>query len=372
MRKWATGVGVILAGAMLALTACSVFGLDDKAIVSDIQSKLYQDSQLKQRDIHVTANHGMVILTGSVNTELERAAAERLARDASGVKQVQDQLSVTSGLSAAVTQQPPAAATGLAPETAPEPVAAAAMERPKPLAHAASHKERAHADRLARAASYQEDRPPVLTRNEAATPAAPAAPTPVAAAPAAPTPPPPPQPVRLTIPEGTVITIRTIDSIDSTRDRAGQDFDASIFSPVVIGERVVIPQGAEAKVRLVSSSNAGRISGTPEVALELSAITVARTSYTTSSTLYQQKGPSRTRRTEETVGGGAVLGGLIGAIAGRGKGAAIGSVIGAGAGTAAEAGTKAAPVRIAAETKIEFTLRSPVAVTLPPSGENGQ
>jgi hypothetical protein len=62
-----------------------------------------------------------------------------------------------------------------------------------------------------------------------------------------------------------------------------------------------------------------------------------------------------------------VLGGLIGAIAGHGKGAAIGSVIGAGAGTAAEAGTKAPPVRVSSETKLDFTLLLPLQATLPPS-----
>ena len=82
-------------------------------------------------------------------------------------------------------------------------------------------------------------------------------------------------------------------------------------------------------------------------------------------------GASRGKRTAETVGGGAILGGLIGAIAGHGKGAAIGSVIGAGAGTAVEAGTKAPPMKIAPETKIDFTLKAPISVTLPPGRSSG-
>lgn len=174
--------------------------------------------------------------------------------------------------------------------------------------------------------------------------------------------------MRVTIPEGTVITVQMIDSVNSSRDRAGQDFNASIVAPVVIGERIMIPRGADARVRLVSATSAGRMTGTPELALQLSSVTVAGNTYDTDTTTYQQKGASRGKRTAETVGGGAVLGGLIGAIAGHGKGAAVGSVIGAGAGTAAEAGTKAAPVRVSSETKIDFTLKSPIAVTLPPSG----
>lgn len=118
-------------------------------------------------------------------------------------------------------------------------------------------------------------------------------------------------------------------------------------------------------MRLVTAKNAGHMTGQSEVELELTGVTVAGANYDAVSTTYNQAGASRGKRTAETVGGGAVLGGLIGAIAGHGKGAAIGSVIGAGAGTAVQAGTKAPPMKIAPETKIDFTLKAPITVTLP-------
>jgi outer membrane lipoprotein SlyB len=62
-----------------------------------------------------------------------------------------------------------------------------------------------------------------------------------------------------------------------------------------------------------------------------------------------------------------VLGGLIGAIAGRGKGAGIGSVIGAGTGTAVEAGTHGQQVKIPSETNLDFTLKNPVTITVNPA-----
>ncbi len=59
-----------------------------------------------------------------------------------------------------------------------------------------------------------------------------------------------------------------------------------------------------------------------------------------------KEGVGTNKRTGEFVGGGAALGGIIGAIAGGGKGAAIGALSGAGAGTATQGITRGKAVRI--------------------------
>lgn len=45
----------------------------------DIQSKLFEDSPLKTRDVRVSSQDGVVTLSGIVNTDLEKAAVERIA-----------------------------------------------------------------------------------------------------------------------------------------------------------------------------------------------------------------------------------------------------------------------------------------------------
>jgi PKD repeat protein len=70
----------------------------DQAIVSYIDAKLQQDSLLKTLDIQVSAQSGVVTLTGTVNTELEKAAVERIAKSEKGVVQVVDQLTVSNSL----------------------------------------------------------------------------------------------------------------------------------------------------------------------------------------------------------------------------------------------------------------------------------
>ncbi|MFI5173779.1 MAG: BON domain-containing protein, partial [Terriglobia bacterium] len=62
------------------------------------------------------------------------------------------------------------------------------------------------------------------------------------------------------------------------------------------------------------------------------------------------------------IGGGAALGAVIGAIAGKGKGVAIGAVSGAAAGTAVQVLTKGNQIKIPAETRLSFRLDQPVTI----------
>lgn len=72
-----------------------VVHISDGTIISDINAKLWQDSVLKTFDIRVASQNGAVTLTGTVNTELEKAAVERIAKAEPGVQQVIDQLVVS-------------------------------------------------------------------------------------------------------------------------------------------------------------------------------------------------------------------------------------------------------------------------------------
>jgi len=340
MRR--VGLTAAVAAVALVLGACNGMNLfqtpDDKAIVSDIQAKLFQDPVLKTRDVRVDSQKGVVVLSGSVGTDLEKSAAERLAGQASGVKQVINQLTVTG-----------AAAS---PEGAAQPA-----EEPRPARPARR--------RSARHARPENAAPaPVVASTEPKAPA-----EPPKQAEAAPPPPPPAAPparqlAQITVPSGTVISVRMIDSVDSQRNRPGEEFAASLEAPVVVGDKVVIPQGADARVRLVESRSAGHMTGSSELQLELIALNVNGNSYNVTTGYYVLQGASRGKRTAETVGGGAGLGALIGAIAGKGKGAAIGAAIGAGAGTATQAATKGQQVKVASETKIDFTLKAPLTVTM--------
>lgn len=67
---------------------------DDSAIVNRIDAKLFEDTVLKSRAIRVESHQGVVTLQGSVNTDWEKAAVERIARRQVGVNKVVDGLGV--------------------------------------------------------------------------------------------------------------------------------------------------------------------------------------------------------------------------------------------------------------------------------------
>lgn len=365
----------LMAIGVLLLGACSFKSTDDKAITANIQSKLFEDPVLKTRDIHVDSRQGVVTVSGTVGTDLEKAAVERLAAQEDGVKQVVDRLSMTSQSAGSAPEAAQTAA--IAPPA--EPVAPPARPREQRAAekpHRATHTGTVSKEDQASAQleAYTNSVTPEGGANPA--PAAAAAPSPSPApvqappppaAPAPPVPVPAPKPQEhVTIPDGTVVTVRMVDSIDSSRNQAGEEFAATLDSPIVVDGRALASRGADARVRLARAKTAGTMTGQSELQLELVAVTINGVSCPTKSGYYQQHGVSRGTRTAETVGGGAVLGALIGGILGHGKGAAIGSIAGAGAGTAVQVSTKGQQVKVPSETKIDFTLKEPVTV---PVGE---
>lgn len=190
-------------------------------------------------------------------------------------------------------------------------------------------------------------------------PAAPA----VAAAPAAPQG--PPTATSVTIPAGTTVLVRMIDGIDSSQNRVGDMFHASLESALVVGDVVVAPKGADAYGKLTQAKEAGKISGGAQLTLELTGIRIGNNIVPVESTDYDVAGKGRGTQSAERIGGGAVLGTIIGAIAGGGKGAAIGAVAGAGTGTAVQVLTHGDQVRIPSETLLEFTLQQDVTAPIP-------
>jgi hypothetical protein len=114
---------------------------------------------------------------------------------------------------------------------------------------------------------------------------------------------------------------------------------------------------------VVDAKEAGHFTGQPQIALELTNLSMNGRKYTLTTNQYTQQGKSRGSRTAKTVGSGAAIGAIIGAIAGGGKGAAIGAAAGAGMGGGVEAASKPEQVHIATEALLSFRLESPLTVT---------
>lgn len=163
----------------------------------------------------------------------------------------------------------------------------------------------------------------------------------------------------VTVPAGTIITVRMIDSIDTDITGAGERFRASIDDPVVIDGKVVVPRGADATVQVMRVEQSGRISGSDEVALKLYDITVNGAPYEVATEYAEVKGEGQGKRTAKTTAVTTGVGAALGAIIGGGKGAAIGAGAGAATGVAVSA-ARGKTLRIPSETRLDFELRAPL------------
>jgi len=174
---------------------------------------------------------------------------------------------------------------------------------------------------------------------------------------------PPPKPAKpgssVVIPTGTVIIVRTIHNIDSTQVSPGERFRGSIDDPVVDGNQVIIPRGADCTVQIA------QLEKNKELALKLYNVAVGGKLYDVAAN-YAQIEAEGTSKTKKGVRRSVLLGGLgaaIGGIAGGGSGAAIGAVSGAGLGAISATMAKGKTLKVPAETRLTFQLRSPLPLS---------
>jgi len=171
------------------------------------------------------------------------------------------------------------------------------------------------------------------------------------------------QPGPTTIPAGTVVTVRTGQTLSSKTSQAGETFTATVAQPVDVGGAVVIPDGAKATGTVVTAHPLGRFKGGALLQVRLTSIEIngQEVSIDSSSVARSEKGKGK--RSATLIGGGAGLGAIIGGIAGGGKGALIGALAGGGAGTAGTAFTGNKDISIPAEYALSFKLLKPVEVS---------
>ena len=167
---------------------------------------------------------------------------------------------------------------------------------------------------------------------------------------------------RVAVPAGTRILIRTIDAIDSSTEKTGSRFNASLETNLQVDDQVVAPRGAKVYGRLADASSAGRMSGSSKLTLELTDIVINGTAYPLVTSTYELKGKGEGKKTTRKIIGGTGLGAIIGGIAGGGTGAAIGAVAGAAGGTALAASKKGEQLQIPSESLLEFRLAQPASL----------
>jgi hypothetical protein len=167
---------------------------------------------------------------------------------------------------------------------------------------------------------------------------------------------------RITVPAGTRILIRMIDSVDSSKQKTGERFRSSLEANLQANDMVVAPRGTMVYGRLAQASSAGRMKGSSQLTLDLTDIVINGTAYPLLTSTYEIKGKGEGSETAKKVVGGAGLGALIGGIAGGGTGALIGLGAGVAGGTAIAASKKGEQLVIPSESLLEFRLEQPASL----------
>jgi hypothetical protein len=166
----------------------------------------------------------------------------------------------------------------------------------------------------------------------------------------------------LEVPEGAVVGVRLENGVSSETAAIEDRVVGRVTRAVTVGNRTVIPAGAEVIGHVSAVERGGKVKGSARVGITFTTIVLnrVRTPFLTE-TIYRV-GETPTREAATKIGGGAAIGTIIGGMIGGKKGAAIGGTAGAAGGTAVvmrgdrneavfDAGASAT-VRLAAPVKV--------------------
>ncbi len=378
MQKRGSGSLLVVPFFVIALVMGCATKPSDTQLATNLKAQMFSDPQTKGADLQVAVKNGVVTLSGTAPSDAARYEAYKLAASMPGVSKVNDQMTVQAQ-EQAVAATPPLVAAPV--------VKASRRPSPKRVREAARRVHKKHprpaatTESAAEGSSQQADAPETTLASEQeprSLPQATVAATPPQTSSAAATapassqqpqpPPPPPPPVTAVFPAGTTVEIQTVDAIDSKTGQAGDQFQSTLARPLTWDSRVLVPKGATVYLRLVAADTSGQYKGQSELQLRMVRLEFQGVDYPLNSSTYSEVGNSRGKDTAEKVGGGAVLGAIIGAIAGGGRGAVIGGAAGAGAGGVYQGVSKPKEVRIPSETVLDFKLDQPLSIPVQATG----
>ena len=330
-----------MAGATIALAGClwipaAMAQNNDGDLQASVAAAINNDAALKGQQITAYTSNRVVTLSGTVQTQQQRQEAETVAAGVAGVTGIQDNITVAGG----DDQTAPAPGDQQAAPPAPQdgaqaPATGQQMPPPPPPDQAPPARQ-----------------PYAAQGPYGQQPGAYGAYIPQQ------------QPVSgpVTIPAGTLLQIRTIQPMDTTKLQAGAAFDASVASDIFEGNVLAIPRGAQLTGTVVNVKKPGDLGGSGELELQITSINLGGKAYPVTTDIWSTKGPNKAGYTAANTAGGAVVGAIIGGIIGRGPGAAVGALAGGGAGLLASAHTNGPRAILPPEALLNFHLAGAVTV----------
>ena len=86
-------------------------------------------------------------------------------------------------------------------------------------------------------------------------------------------------PAPITVPKGTVLSVRLTQAIEVDAAQAGMTFKSVLDDPVMIGGQVVVPRGAAVVLQAAKVEQAGKMKGSDKITLKANSIAFGGRSY---------------------------------------------------------------------------------------------
>lgn len=171
----------------------------------------------------------------------------------------------------------------------------------------------------------------------------------------------------VTIPAGTRVVAALRNTVSTERNDAGDRIDLITKAPIELAEGGSLPEGAEIEGQVTHSEGGGRIAGAPELTLRFTRLAIEGRAYPITAEPFRVRGKNDAVESAAEIGGGAVVGGVIGAVAGSAiKGAVVGAVLGTGVAVA----TKGNQIVLPAGQRLRITITQPLTVSYKPSSDS--
>jgi len=170
-----------------------------------------------------------------------------------------------------------------------------------------------------------------------------------------------------TLTAGTEFVASLQNTIDTGKNKVGENITLSTLEPVRVNAMDVVPAGSTIKGEITHIDPAGRIAGGAELTLRFTELVMPDgKSYAISCDPFRLTGKGEAKSSAVQIGGGAAAGAIVGGLLGGkddiGKGAAAGAIIGTGVAIA----TKGDQIILPAGQKMRVSLNAPVTVVTKP------
>jgi hypothetical protein len=173
-----------------------------------------------------------------------------------------------------------------------------------------------------------------------------------------------PHPASLTIPAGTILTVRITQPLSSDHNQTGDGFTAVLQQPLVADGIVVARRGQTVIGTVTEAEKAGRAKGVSHLGLEIAQLTlVDGQQVPVKSNLLERKGSTSIGRDAVGIGATAGVGAAVGAGVAGGLGAGVGAAAGAVLGSAGVLLTRGQPTIVYPETLLTFRLQTAVTIS---------